>query len=79
MAEMVLQAGTLPEPLLRLISTERVKVRAERGGVLLIPVEDVAEAAKTASSCPFLGVYKDGKLTVKDHIARSREDKELDF
>ena len=32
MAEMVLQARTLPEPLFRLIHTDRVKIREDNNG-----------------------------------------------
>ena len=75
MAEMVLQAKILPEPLFRLIPTEKVKIREDiNGEIRLIPVK---EAGK--SSCPFLGMYTDGKLTVDGYLERKRADKELEI
>ena len=58
MVEMVLNANTLPEPLFRLIRTEKVKVREVDGEIRLTPV------AETMDSCPLLGMYSDGKLTI---------------
>jgi len=73
MAEMVLQARTLPEPLFRLIRTEKVKVSEDNNGdIRLTPLKEID---RQASSCPLLGLYKGGKLTVEQHIAWSREDK----
>ena len=74
MAEMVLQARTLPEPIFRLIRSEKVKVRKHKGEVHLIPINDEA----SASDCPLLGLYADGKLTIAKHLAWSREDKALE-
>ena len=74
MAEMVLQARMLPEPILRLIHTEMVKIREYNGEIHLIPVNEKV----TASDCPLLGLYAGGKLTVEMHHAWSREDKELE-
>jgi DNA-damage-inducible protein J len=42
MSEMILQSKTLPEPLLRLISTEKVRISESDGEIRLIPVEDSA-------------------------------------
>ena len=74
MAEMVLYARALPEPLLRLISSEKVKIREYRGEVHLIPIKENV----TSSDCPLLGLYSDRKLTVDKHLAWSREDKALE-
>ena len=74
MAELVLQAKTLPEPLYRLIRTEKVKIRESHGEIHLIPIDEKAIVA----DCPLLGLYSDGKLTVEMHRAWSREDKELE-
>ena len=74
---MVLQARTLPTPLLRLISTEKVKIREDNNGeIRLIPIK---ESKKPTNNCPFLGMYKDGKLTVDGYLQRKRRDKELEF
>ena len=75
--EMVLQAKTLPEPLFKLISTEKVRIREDNNGeIRLIPV---TESKKAVSSCPFLGVYTDGKLTIDGYLERKHADKELEF
>jgi len=74
MTEMVLQARTLPEPIFRLISSEKVKVREYRGEVHLIPIKEKI----TSSDCPLLGLYSDGKLTVEKHFVWSQEDKVLE-
>jgi len=74
MAEMVLQARTLPEPIFKLIHSEKVKVREYKGEVHLIPIKDKI----TTNDCPLLGLYSGGNLTVEKHLAWSREDKALE-
>ena len=71
MADMVLQSNTLPEPLFRLIKTDKVKVRESHGEIRLIPIQEKI----TAIDCPLLGMFANGKLTVEKHFAWSREDK----
>ena len=73
MSEMILYARTLPEPLSRLIFTERVKIRESDGEIRLIPIKE------SAKSCPLLGMYSDGKLTVDTFLEWKREDKELEL
>jgi len=77
MAELVLQANTLPESLSRLIRTEKVKVHeGNNGEIRLVPLKEID---KPASNCPFLGYYTDGKLTVDGYLQRKRAEKELDL
>ena len=76
MSEMILYSSTLPMPIFQLISTEKIKVRKDKGEIRLIPI---VESEKTASNCPFLGMYTDGKLTVDGFLERKRADKELEF
>ena len=77
MAEIVLQTRTLPEPLLRLISSDNVKIQADTNGeIRLIPVK---ESMESVNNCPFLGMYTDGKLTVDGYLERKRRDKELEL
>jgi len=77
MAEMVLPARTLPDSLFQLISTENVRVREDSNGeIRLIPI---SEAGKQTRSCPFLGLYTDGKLTVDGYLKRKRADRELEL
>jgi len=77
MSETVLQARILPEPLFRLIHTDKVKVHEDiNGEIRLIPLKEIE---KSVSSCPFLGFYTDGKLTVDGYLKRKRADKELEL
>ena len=72
MTDMVMSTKTLPDLLLRLIHSERVRVREEDGEFRVTPIVESAE------SCPFLGLYSDGKLTVDKHLEWKHEDKELE-
>ena len=77
MAELVLQSKTLPEPLFRLVCTEKVVVRESNGEVHLIPVDD-DDSTRAKSILPIYGMYTDGKLTVNGYLERKRADKELE-
>jgi hypothetical protein len=75
-AELVLQARTLPEPLFRLIPTKEVKVCADTNGEFrIIPINKPKK--NLTSNCPFLGMYAD-KITVDGFLERNRKDKELE-
>ena len=78
MAEMVLQARTLPEPLFRLINTEKVKVREHQGVIQLHPIEESADIItdERRTILPILGMFSGGKLTVDGYLERKRTDKE---
>jgi len=71
-SELVLYSNTLPEPLFRLIRTEKVMVREADGEIRLTPISDSDE------SCPLLGMFADGKISVDKFIKRKRIEKELD-
>ena len=75
MAELILRASALPEPIFRLIRTERVKVRESHGEIHLVPI---GESADRYSVLPILGMYSDGKLTVDGYLERKHSDKELE-
>ena len=70
MDEMILSTKTLPEPLFRMIRTEKVKIREVDGEIRLTPVNDFT------IDCPLLGMYSDSKLTVDTFLKGKREDKE---
>jgi hypothetical protein len=72
MNEIVLNTNTLPEPLSRLIRSERVKARETGGEVRLTPIID------NKDDCPLLGIAADCGFTVDEFLARKREDKELE-
>jgi hypothetical protein len=71
LTEIVLDTKTLPEPLFRLIQTEKVKVRQADGEILLTPVEE------TDLECPLLGMFSDGKISVDKFIADKKTEKRL--
>jgi hypothetical protein len=73
MTEMVLNANTLPEPLFRLIYTEKVKVREVHGDILLTPIRE------TDVDCSLLGMFANGKVSVDKFMAGKQEEKELEL
>ena len=75
MSELVLQSRLLPEPIFRLVRTEKVVVRESNGEVHLIPVDDLTKAK---SILPIFGMYTDGRLTVDGYLEQKRADKELE-
>ncbi len=72
MQEMVLNTNTLPEPLFRLIRTEKVKVNESINGIInLIPI------LGSASDCPLLGLTADSGLTVDKFLAMTHDETEM--
>jgi len=72
MTEMVLDARTLPEPIFRLIRTEKVKVRESDGEIRLTPIADATKG------CPLRGMFADGKISGDKFIERKQAEKELE-
>ena len=72
MNEMVFNTNTFPEPLYRLIRSEKVKVNESNGVFSLIPILEVKD------DCPLLGIASDSSLTVEKFLTMTREDKELE-
>ena len=70
--EMVLNTQTLPEPLHRLIFTERVKVREMQGKITLTPVRE------TNSDCPLLGMFANSKTSSYAFMAAKQNEKALE-
>ena len=71
MTEMVLNTKTLPEPLFRLINTERIKVSEVNGIINLIPI------VESKSDCPLRGLAADSSLTVDKFLAITHDETEL--
>ncbi len=72
MVEMILNARTLPEPLCRLIRTEKVRVNEAGDGVIrLIPI------AESSADCPLLGLTADSGLTVDKFLAMTHDGTEM--
>jgi hypothetical protein len=71
MPDMILDASILPEPLLKLVDTDRVRVRKTDGVITMTPIEkDMAHITKLRGS------LSDGKLTVDKFLEWTREDSE---
>jgi hypothetical protein len=68
MAEMVLNTNTLPEPLYRLIRTEKVKVNETNGVINLIPILQIE------NECPLRGLAADSNLTVDRLLAMTHDE-----
>jgi hypothetical protein len=74
MTEIVLNTNSLPEPIFRLIRSEKVKVRETNGEIRLIPIpEPIDYIAKLRGS---LAAYP--AMTVDNFLERKHADKELD-
>ena len=72
MTEMVLNTNTLPEPLLCLIHSEKVRVREANGEIRLTPIFN------TGKGCPLRGICSDGKLSSYAFMERKQAEKELE-
>ncbi len=72
MTEMVLNTNTLPEPLLRLIHSEKVRVREDNGEIRLTPITN------TGKGFPLRGICADGKLSSYAFMERKQAEKELE-
>jgi hypothetical protein len=71
MSELVLTTSTLPEPLVRLIPTEKIRVNKANGVISLTPIED------SNSDCPLLGLAADSSLTVDSFRAMTHDEVEM--
>jgi hypothetical protein len=71
MAELVLNTRLLPEPLFRMIRTEKVKVSEANGVVNLTPILDMK------SGSPLRGIAADSGLTVEKLYAMTHDGKEM--
>ena len=72
MNELVLNTKTLPEPLFRMVRTEKFKVSESNGIINLTPILEVK------SGCPLRGIASASDLTVDKFLAMKRNDKELE-
>ena len=72
MIELELNVNTLPEPLFRLIRTEKVKVIETDGEIRLKPIIDKKRG------CPLRGMCADGKLSSYSFMERKQKEKELE-
>ena len=68
MAELVLDTNTLPESLLQMIRSEKVKVNETNGVISLTPIVGIK------GDCPLRGLAADSKLTVEKFIAMTHDE-----
>ena len=71
MSETIINVNTLPETILRLFPSGKVKIREDGGIVTLIPL-------KADDDCPLYGFFGDGKLSTERFLEQKRLDKELE-
>ena len=72
MVELVLNTNTLPEPLFRLIKTEKVRVSETGGEIRLTPI------TAAGKGCPLRGLCADGRLSSYAFIEAKQAEKELE-
>ena len=72
MTELVLNTNTLPEPLFRLIRSDKVKVNEENGIVSLTPILEIV------GDCPLRGLAADSSLTVDSFLAMTHDEYEIE-
>jgi hypothetical protein len=73
MTDTVLDTDSLQETLLRLIRTEKVRLRETDGEIRITPV------AEAETGCPLLGLCADSGLTVDKFLEWKHADKELEL
>jgi len=71
MADLIINTNTLPEPLIRIIRSKKVKINEINGIVNLIPVPE------TIDDCPLRGLAADSKLTVEKFFAMTHDENEI--
>jgi hypothetical protein len=73
MKDIILDSSILPEPLLKLVDTDKVRVHKADGVITMLPVEE-----KTNYIDKLYGSLAGGDLTVDKFLEWTREDKELE-
>ena len=74
MTEILLNTNTLPEPLLRLVVSSMVRVRASDGIITMTPIEEGFDC-----TAEIFGMYKDGKMSVEKFLEQKYADKALEL
>jgi hypothetical protein len=70
MTDILLNANTLPEPLLNLVHSEKVRVRESNGVITILPAEEKMDYIDELYGC-----CSGGDLTVSKFLEWTREDK----
>ncbi len=72
MTEIILNTRTLPEPLFKLIRTEKVKINEAANGTFnLIPIME------SKTDCPLLGLTAGSGLTIDKFLAMTHDETEM--
>ena len=74
MGELILDTNTLPEPLLKMIPTSRVKVQKTEGVVSLFPFDEPSDCIDK-----MFGMFSDGKMSVDKFLGQKSAEKELEL
>ena len=74
MNEIILNTNMLPEPLLKMIKSERVKVRQTDGVVSLWPMPGPPEGL-----AQLFGMFSGGPMSVEKFLAEKHAEKELEL
>ncbi|MCL1893475.1 MAG: hypothetical protein FWG02_04455 [Holophagaceae bacterium] len=69
---LVIETNTLPGKLPEMLKTKKVQAVRLGDEVRLIPVSE------TTPECPFQGMFKDGKTSIDNFLAKKRVEKELE-
>jgi hypothetical protein len=77
MTDMILDASILPEPLFKLVNTDKVRVREANGVITMSPVE--TESGEYDCTAEIFGMYADGKMSVDKFLEQKRIEKALEL
>ena len=79
MNEIILNTNTLPEPLLRMFKSERVKVRQADGVVSLWPMPGPPMPGPPEGLDQLFGMFSDGTMSVDKFLAEKHAEKDLEL
>ena len=71
MNDIVLNTSVLPEPLMQMVRTDKVKVREMDGVITMTPIYE------NKIDCPLRGLATDSDLTVDRFLAMTHDETEL--
>jgi len=74
MNEIIMNTNILPEPLLKMIKSERVKVRQVDGVVSLWPIQEQQNGLDQ-----LFGLFSDGPMSVDKFLAEKHTEKDLEL
>jgi hypothetical protein len=76
MTEKVMNTNAVSSYLMRILQSNKVRVREADRVITIVPVEEAA--AEKKYSCPFLGIAADSSLTVDKFLEWKREEREAE-